>query len=101
MTSQLYPCSTAARGLAAKLRPKDGNAKHGLYGVGEVSRILPRQIRPNQLQLELRTVPSMTTHTHGDLRADRLKGQSAPPDLSTSRGSLQILCNLKSAMTCV
>ena len=40
------------------------------------------------MELELRAVPPMPTHTHRDLRADCLKGQSRPPDLSTSKGSL-------------
>src|SRR6266480_2940806 len=37
------------------------------------------RIRLNELQLELRAVPSMSTYTHDDLRADRLNGRFAPP----------------------
>src|SRR2546430_3062942 len=50
------------------------------------------RIRLNELQLKLRAVPSMATYTHDDLRADRLNGRSAPPDLPTSSGSFQIGC---------
>jgi len=47
------------------------------------------RIRLNELQLELRAVPSMSTYTHDDLRADRLNGRFAPPDLPTSSGSFR------------
>jgi hypothetical protein len=62
-------------------------------------RPLARQIRLNQLQLELGAVPPMVMQTHDDLRADCLKGQSVPPDLSTRRGSLQFLSNSKPLLT--
>src|SRR2546425_2866291 len=57
------------------------------------------RIRLNELQLELRAVPSIATYTHDDLRADRLNGRFAPPDLPTSSGSFRIVCNFHPSLT--
>jgi len=57
------------------------------------------RIRLNELQLELRALASMATYTHDDLRADRLNGRFAPPDLPTSSGSFRIVCNFHPSLT--
>src|SRR5881409_3497492 len=60
---------------------------------------IPREVGLHELQLEFRAVSPMPTHPHCDLRADCLKGQSRPPDLSTSKGSLQKVCNFHPPLT--
>src|SRR2546422_3618427 len=50
------------------------------------------RIRLNELQLELRAVPSMATYTHDDLRADRLDRKSTRLNSSHGYISYAVFC---------